>query len=173
MTTNNKLFIAVNSAMLFALGAFATPAAVSYASAETSTFICVQTDSTSTVDVQPVFPGGQTAMMKFIAKNMRYPYEALDNGIGDRILVLFVVDKDGSITNVKTVKTAQELAEKYIQTLKKKPNKKQTARILKAYEALTDEAVRVISAMPNWQPGTQKGQPVRTRYTVPVTFRLQ
>jgi protein TonB len=173
MTTINKLFITAIPAMLFAFGAFATPSAVSNASAETSTFICIQTDSTSTVEVQPVFPGGQAALMNFIAKNMRYPYEALDNGIGGKIFVQFTVDKDGSITNVKTVNTAQELAEKYIQTLKKKPNKKQTAGILKAYEALTDEATRVVCAMPNWQPGMQKGQPVRTRYTVPVTFRMQ
>ena len=171
MTTKNKFFSAAIPLMLFAAGAFATPSAISN---EADTLATAKTDSTSAApESMPEFPGGQPAMINFIAKHMRYPYEAQDNGIGGKILVQFIVDKDGSVTNVKPIKTPQELAEKYIQTLKKKPNKKQTAQILKAYEALTDEATRVVSAMPQWQPGMQKGQPVRTRYTVPVTFRMQ
>lgn len=95
----------------------------------------------------PQFPnGGIPGMMKYLSENIRYPEAAVKAGKQGRVIVLFVVDKDGSITNVKTMKGVDAELDK--------------------------EAVRVVSAMPKWIPGMQKGKAVRVKYTVPVTFRL-
>lgn len=99
------------------------------------------------VEKQPEFPGGNSAMMKFLSDNVRYPIVAQDNGIQGRVIVNFVVEKDGSLTDVQVVR-GQDLS-------------------------LDKEAVRVIEAMPKWKPGTQKGEAVRVRFTLPVVFRLQ
>ena len=99
------------------------------------------------VEQMPAFPGGQAALMQFLAKNLRYPEEAHKNNIQGRVIVNFDVEKDGSITE---------------------------ARIAKSVAPLLDaEALRVINSMPNWTPGRQNGEAVRVKYTVPVTFRLQ
>lgn len=95
----------------------------------------------------PQFPnGGIPGMMKYLSENIRYPEAAVKAGKQGRVIVLFVVDKDGSITNVKTMKGVDAELDK--------------------------EAVRVVSAMPKWIPGMQKGKAVRVKCTVPVMFRL-
>jgi len=99
------------------------------------------------VEKQPEFPGGNAAMMKFLSDNIKYPAEAQEKGIHGRIITNFVVEKDGSLNEVKVVRGVDPL--------------------------LDAEAVRVIQSMPNWKPGTQKGETVRVRYTLPVFFRLQ
>ena len=89
---------------------------------------------------------GMSALMEYLSKNIKYPEAAMKKGTQGRATVQFVVEKDGSITNVK---------------------------ILRGIDPeLNKEAVRVISAMPKWKPGTQKGEAVRVKYTVPVMFRL-
>lgn len=99
------------------------------------------------VENMPEFPnGGMTALMKYLSDNIRYPEAAHKAGIQGRVTVQFVVGKDGSIGNVS---------------------------ILRGVNADLDaEAIRVISSMPKWKPGTQKGEPVKVKYTVPVMFRL-
>ena len=99
------------------------------------------------VEDQPEFPGGMEALMKHLSKEIKYPKEAQDKGTQGRVIVQFVVEKDGSITDTKIVRSADP--------------------------QLDAEALRVVNAMPNWTPGKQKGEPVRTRFTLPVTFRLQ
>lgn len=99
------------------------------------------------VEKQPEFPGGNPAMMKFLGDNIKYPVEAQDKGIQGRIITNFVVEKDGSLSDVKVVRGVDPL--------------------------LDAEAIRVIQSMPKWKPGTQKGQVVRVRFTLPVVFRLQ
>jgi len=94
----------------------------------------------------PDFPGGQSALMEYLAKNIKYPATAHENGKQGRVIVMFVVKKDGSISDVKTVRGVDPYLDK--------------------------EAERVIAAMPNWKPGKQRGQAVNVRFTVPVTFRL-
>ena len=99
------------------------------------------------VEKMPVFPnGGMPGLMKYLSDNIRYPEAAKVAGIQGRVTVVFVVDKDGSITNVKTLRGVDAELDK--------------------------EAIRVISAMPKWIPGMQKGKAVKVRYTVPVMFRL-
>lgn len=100
-----------------------------------------------TVETMPEFPGGQTAMMEFIASNMKYPVTAQENGIQGRVTLSFVVDVDGSITDIEVVRGIDP--------------------------ALDKEAIRIIKSMPKWKPGMQRGKPVRVKYTVPVTFRLE
>ena len=98
------------------------------------------------VEQMPSFPGGQGALMNYLNSNIKYPVIAEENGIQGRVVVQFVVGKDGSISNVHVVKSVDP--------------------------SLDKEAVRVVKNMPRWIPGKQNGQSVTVRYTLPVTFRL-
>lgn len=93
------------------------------------------------------FPGGAAAMMKWLSNNIRYPESAQQNGISGRVVVKFVVEKDGSIGSPEIVKGVDR--------------------------DLDQEALRVVKRMPKWQPGKNNGQPVRSYFNLPVTFRLQ
>lgn len=99
------------------------------------------------VEHMPEFPGGMTALMKYLGSNIKYPTISQEVGSQGRVIVQFVVNKDGTIVNPTVV------------------------RGVDAY--LDKEAVRVISSMPKWKPGVQNGKKVRVKYTVPVVFRLQ
>ena len=99
------------------------------------------------VEQMPSFPGGMGALMSWLSQNIKYPVIAAENGVEGRVTVQFVVEKDGSITDVKVAKSVDPLLDK--------------------------EAARVIKSMPHWTPGRQNGSPVRVKYTVPVTFKLQ
>ncbi|WP_352421661.1 energy transducer TonB [Proteiniphilum sp.] len=99
------------------------------------------------VEEQPEFPGGNVAMMKFLSDNIRYPVIAQENGIQGRVICNFVVERDGSITDVQVVRGQDP--------------------------SLDREAIRVIQQMPKWKPGKQRGSAVRVRFTLPVVFRLQ
>ena len=99
------------------------------------------------VETMPEYPdGGMSGMMQFLSKNIRYPVNAQKNGTQGRVTVHFVVNADGSLSNIGIIRGVDP--------------------------ELDGEAVRVISAMPKWKPGTQGGKPVRVKYTVPVMFRL-
>ncbi len=99
------------------------------------------------VEDMPAFPGGQEALFKFINEKLRYPKEAEEHGIQGRVFCNFVVEKDGSITDVKVQRSVLPLLDK--------------------------EAVRVLSLMPKWKPGYQNKIPVRVKYTVPISFYLK
>ena len=99
------------------------------------------------VEQNPTFPGGTAALMSWLSQNIKYPVIAAENGVKGRVIVQFVVEKDGSITDVVVVKSVDP--------------------------SLDKEATRVIKNMPHWIPGRQNGSPVRVRFTVPVTFTLQ
>ena len=95
----------------------------------------------------PEFPGGTAALMKYLSGNIKYPTISQETGSQGKVIVQFVVDKDGTITNPEVVRGVDPYLDK--------------------------EAVRVISSMPKWKPGVQNGKKVRVKYTVPVMFRLQ
>ena len=99
------------------------------------------------VEQMPSFPGGPSALFEYLSKNIKYPVVAEENGIQGRVIVSFVVERDGSITDVRVVKSVDP--------------------------SLDKEAQRVVKSMPRWIPGKQNGSAVRVKYTVPVTFRLQ
>ena len=99
------------------------------------------------VEKMPEFPGGQEALMNFLQKNVKYPKEAMDKGTQGRVVVQFVVGKDGSVTNPKVVKSVSP--------------------------ELDQEALRVVKMMPKWQPGKQKGEEVPVKFTIPVSFMLR
>ena len=98
------------------------------------------------VEDQPEFPGGTAALLDYLRKNIKYPAICRENNIQGRVLVTFIVNKDGAIVEPEVVKSVNP--------------------------SLDKEALRVISQMPNWKPGSQRGKPVRVKYTVPVNFRL-
>ena len=99
------------------------------------------------VEQMPQFPGGDAALMQYLSSHIKYPVVAEENGIQGRVVCTFVVERNGSITDVRVVKSVDP--------------------------SLDKEAVRVIKGMPSWIPGKQNGSAVRVKYTVPVTFRLQ
>lgn len=99
------------------------------------------------VEEMPVFPGGQTGLMEFIAKNLRYPVKAQKEGIQGRVIARFIVEKDGSVSNLAVARRS-------------------------ASSELDAEAIRVLSTMPKWTPGKQRGKEVRVKYTVPIAFKL-
>ena len=99
------------------------------------------------VEQQPMFPGGPAALMKYLSENTKYPVVAQENGVQGRVTVQFVVEKDGSISDVHVLRGVDP--------------------------SLDKEAVRVVKSMPRWTPGKQNGITVRVNYRVPVLFRLQ
>ena len=100
------------------------------------------------VEQQPEFPGGMQALMKFLRDNIQYPRISRENNSQGKAFISFVVNSDGSIQDVEVLKSSSDVY-------------------------LDKEAVRVVSAMPNWNPGKQAGKAVRVRFTLPVTFRLK
>ena len=105
-----------------------------------------QPDVFDKVDEMPQFPGGMPAMMQYLSSNIRYPEDAKEAGAQGRVIVSFIVEKDGSISNAKVTKPT--------------------------YSSLDEEALRLVSAMPNFIPGKQNGEAVRVKYSFPVSFRL-
>ena len=107
----------------------------------------VETKIFEVVEQMPSFPGGDAALMKYLQENVKYPVVAQENGVQGRVVISFVVERDGSITDVKVARSVDP--------------------------SLDREAQRVVKSMPNWIPGKQNGSAVRVKYNVPVSFRLQ
>ena len=98
------------------------------------------------VGQQPSFPGGREELFKYLTYNVKYPIDAAKNKIEGRILVTFVVEHDGSISNVDVANSV--------------------------YPSLDKESIRVVNGMSKWIPGKVNGKTVRVKYTIPITFRL-
>jgi len=99
------------------------------------------------VEQMPSFPGGQNALLEYLAANVRYPDDCEETSVQGRVIVSFVVERDGSITEAKVVKSV--------------------------YPSLDEEALRVVKGMPKWIPGSLNGERIRTKYMIPITFRLK
>lgn len=99
------------------------------------------------VEQKPEFPGGEAAMYKWLGDHISYPAQASEEGVSGRVVVQFDITKTGSIENVKVIRGR--------------------------HPALDKEAMRLVKAMPNWQPGRNNGQPVKVTFILPVTFKLQ
>ena len=106
-----------------------------------------QMEVLTVVDEMPKFPGGDHELMRFISKNIKYPQAAQDEGKEGRVICAFIVKDDGTICDVKVVRSLDP--------------------------ALDAEAVRVLGTMPIWIPGKQNGKAVNVKYTVPITFKLK
>lgn len=123
------------------------------------------------------YPGGQAALMQFLAQNIRYPKISAENGVQGRVIVQFVVEKDGSLSNFAVVKKSGDIITKNAQsgiTVNALGSATEESKVpQEAFDALNAEAVRVLREMPKWIPAKQRGQEVRMRYTLPITFRLQ
>jgi len=99
------------------------------------------------VEEMPEFPGGEGELLKYISRSIKYPVIAQESNIQGRVICAFVINRDGSVVD---------------------------GQILRGVDpSLDKEALRVISTLPKWKPGKQRGKPVRVKYTVPITFRLQ
>ena len=100
------------------------------------------------VEQMPEFPGGTTALMKYLRENIKYPEECAKENIQGKAFVQFVVKKDGSLSDIKIMKSSGN-------------------------EKLDNESLRVVSSMPKWKPGMQRGEVVNVRFSLPIMFRLQ
>lgn len=98
------------------------------------------------VEEMPEFPGGKEAMMKYLGNKIQYPKEATENGIEGTVFIAFVVEADGSISNVNMLRGIGG--------------------------GCNEEALRVVKGMPNWKPGKQRGKEVRVKYNLPIRFKL-
>ena len=133
------------------------------------------------------FPGGTAKLMEFLMRNVKYPKEAIEKGMQGRVIVQFVVEKDGSLTDLKVVKSVapkpDENAKEKVQqsddvvvntyTQKNDEEVGNSEEAVSASKLLDDEALRVVKLMPKWTPAKQSGKVVRSRFAVPVVFRLQ
>ena len=97
------------------------------------------------IEELPEFPGGATEFMKWLTRNLRYPKTAEENNINGKVVVSFIINKNGSISDIKIIKSLDPDCD--------------------------DEVLRVMKKMPKWKPGTEKGRPVRTQYVIPVIFK--
>lgn len=100
----------------------------------------------NTVEVMPEFPGGVDSLMTFLMRTIKYPKEAMDKGIQGRVVVRFVVEKDGQVSEPEILRSV--------------------------FPVFNEEALRVIRCMPKWKPGMQSGKVVRVFFTLPISFRL-
>lgn len=138
-----KLFIA-----LMLIGVAAAACAQSDAKATTKT-----NDATAEEEVfliveqEAEFPGGLDALSKYLSANLTYPQEARDANVEGKVIVQFVIEKNGKVSNIKVLRDIGS--------------------------GCGEEAVRVIKGMPRWKPGQQRGKPVRCQFTLPVNFQLQ
>lgn len=103
-------------------------------------------DVFNTVEVMPEYPGGMEAMIKFLSENIKYPEQMKKDSIEGRVILSFVVEKDGSITEVEEVRSP--------------------------HPVLTEEAIRVVKLMPKWTPGKQRGKTVRVKFMLPINFQI-
>lgn len=106
-----------------------------------------ETEVFTIVEEMPEFPGGMNKLADYLAKNIKYPQMARESGIQGRVFITFVVEKDGSVTNVQVLRSLGG--------------------------GCDEEAMRVVKSMPKWKPGKQRGKPVRVSYNLPVNFKLQ
>ncbi len=134
----------------FLLAAILSFSFKSNAKMETTNPINLSTEDSTKVydyaDVEPEFPGGEDAMIRFLQTNIRYPAVAIQNGEQGKVYVRCIIDRDGSISNVEIAKGASP--------------------------ALNKESIRVVSAMPNWRPGSVKDEYVRTRIVLPIVYKI-
>ncbi|MEP7128593.1 MAG: energy transducer TonB [Chitinophagales bacterium] len=102
--------------------------------------------SRSYVEVMPDFPGGHSKMIKYLGKNLHYPAEAQKNGVEGEVIVQFIIDEKGDISDVQVLQHLES--------------------------GCDEEAKRVVESMPNWIPATSKGKPIKVYYKMPIKFKL-
>ncbi len=102
------------------------------------------------VETMPQFPGGNVELVKFLQKNMVYPEQDRKDGREGKVYLQFIVEKDGSVTEVTPIGKVYELAT----------------------QAMVDESMRLVNLMPKFEPGLQRGKPVRVKYLLPISFKL-
>lgn len=132
-----------------------------------------------TPEVKAEYPGGEPELLKFLQTNIKYPAVAQEYAVQGRIIVSFVIEKDGSITEIKPIpeKKLENALNEVVVTAGKPdatPEEKVRAeKYAEGLEQLKEEAQRVVSLMPRWKPGRQNDEPVRVRFMLPIVFRLQ
>lgn len=112
-------------------------------------FLGLSQSDSSMIEIAPEYPGGMSALMTYISENVEYPEEALSMNKEGKVHVGFIIEKDGSVSTVSNTDRS-----KYVD------------------KNLVKEAIRVVSSMPNWKPGMQRGKVVRVQYSLPINFKI-
>lgn len=122
--------------------------------------VVLLTDETQAIDTnyvyeivedQPQFIGGVVAMLEYLKENKEYPQEALENNTQGKAYIAFIIERDGTVSNVKNGAPLNRITD----------------------QLLLEEAIRVVKSMPKWKPGRQRGKAVRVKYTVPINFKIR
>lgn len=122
------------------------------------------------VEQMPEFPGGEDAMLKFLAKNVRYPEVARDCGCQGTVYITFIVDEEGNVIQPRILRAIKD-CEDLQPDEKLKPGEENPCQ--NSSNAISSEALRVVKIMPKWIPGKQAGKPVRVQYNLPLRFTLR
>lgn len=125
-----------------------------------------------TVKVLPEFPGGQSALMTYIATNVKYPKEAQDCGCAGTVYVSFIIDTRGKVTKPYILKSPDICAYDHVNKKGKTVSIK-SPKCIGGVRALEVEALRVVESLPDWKPGSLDGEPVRVQYSLPVKYILK
>lgn len=135
-----------------------------------------------TCEVIPQFPGGVDGLMNYMRQSLSYPKIAQMMGVQGKILIQFVVDREGNVRDAHLMRHINEDNSKFLknQLLADVANQVQLTegfsieeQVALACTMIEEEALRVVNSMPKWQPGTDKGKPVNVKFTIPITFRLR
>ena len=114
-------------------------------------------------EVLPEYPGGEDAMLRYLGQTLKYPNLAKELGVSGKVFVEFVIDKLGNVTNVTLKKGVKAIA----------PKEETQEEYDEASYLLNQEAMRAVSSMQPWNPGSQQGKPIRVRYIIPINFKLK
>lgn len=127
----------------------------------------------TTVEENPTYVGGNDSLFRFLSRNIIYPVEARQLKVEGTVYIGFVVEKDGSITNIKVKKNVPETVINEVKVVNVEGAATGSKKVKRQDQSCAKEAVRVISMMPKWKPGKQKGVPMRVAYTLPIKFKLE
>ena len=135
-----------------------------------TTLVDVEQMAKSETAKMPKYKSGMASVVQYVMNNLKDPKEADENGVEGKVLMTFVVDKDGSLTQITPLRTAVHFFD--VKKLSEKTGINEQELINHYGQLFQEEGIRILAAMPKWKPGMLNGEPVRVKYTLPVTFAI-
>lgn len=154
-----------------------TPSTTTITSTQTATTDDEQDDKEKDIkpDVYPQFPGGTDSLANYLRNNLRYPNIAKDHSVQARVIISYIINKEGQLINPYVLSTKSDTYEliKQLESQEQTPTTIKHIETLKSgLKALEDEAIRVIESMPTWKAGMKNNEPVNVRLAIPINFKL-
>ena len=135
-----------------------------------TTLVDVEQMAKSETAKMPKYKSGMASVVQYVMNNLKYPKEADENGVEGKVLMTFVVDKDGSLTQITPLRTAVHFFD--VKKLSEKTGINEQELINHYGQLFQEEGIRILIAMPKWKPGIEMGKPCRTMFAIPIVFRL-